>query len=72
VNAYVARRIAEGRIRDVDPAVAARAFFGMVAHYALTAVIFNVSPIPRPAGEVIGEMVDLFLRGLLIERNNDE
>lgn len=72
VTGYVARRIAEGRIRDVDPAVAARAFFGMVAHYALTAVIFNVSPIPRPAKEVIGDMVDLFLRGLLIERKNNE
>jgi AcrR family transcriptional regulator len=72
VTSYVAQRIAQGGIRGVDPAVAARAFFGMVAHYALTAVIFEVSPIPRPPQEVVAEMVELFLRGLLTERNQNE
>lgn len=68
VRTYVARRIAEGRLRDVDPAVASRAFFGMIAHYALTAVIFNVSPIAKPPREVVGEMVELYLKGLCTER----
>lgn len=72
VTSYVSRRIAERRLRAVDPAVAARAFFGMIAHYALTAVIFNVSPIPRPPHEVIGEMVDLYLRGLCTDEKNNE
>jgi AcrR family transcriptional regulator len=61
---YLERRMAKGRVRRVDAAIAARAFFGMIAHYALTAVIFNVSPLPKPPREVIGEMVDLFLQGL--------
>lgn len=68
VAQYLQRRIAEGRVRKVDPEVAARAFFGMVAHYAQTAVLFNVMPIPRPPQVVVSEMVDLFLRGLLTER----
>ena len=72
VKDYVARRIGEGRLRNVDPAVAARAFFGMIAHYALTAVIFNVSPISRPPDQVVAEMVSLFLSGLRVERNNHE
>jgi AcrR family transcriptional regulator len=72
VSMYVARRIEEGRIRKVDPAVAARAFFGMIAHYALHAVIFNVSPIPRPPQRVISEMVDLYLNGLRTERKTDD
>lgn len=72
VAQYLQRRIAEGRVRKVDPEVAARAFFGMVAHYAQTAVLFNVMPIPRPPQVVVSEMVDLFLRGLLTERKNNE
>jgi AcrR family transcriptional regulator len=65
VTNYIARRKAEGAVREsVDPRVAARAFFGMVAHYALHSIVFAVSPIPRPPKEVIREMVGIFLGGM--------
>lgn len=72
VSGYVSRRIADGAMNKVDPMVAARAFFGMVAHYALSAVVFDVSPIPRPAPEVVQEMVGIFLGGLCKQENNNE
>ena len=72
VRDYLARRIEQGRMRQVDPAVAARAFFGMVAHYGMTAVIFQVSPLPKPPEQVISEMVELFLTGLCTERKENE
>lgn len=61
---YIARRVSEGGLREVDPAVAARAFFGMVAHYAMTAVVFGSSHIQRPPKEVVSEMVQIFVGGL--------
>jgi AcrR family transcriptional regulator len=64
VASYISRRIADGAMHAVDACVAARAFFGMVAHYALTAIIFGFSPIPRPTKEVVHEMVSVFIGGL--------
>jgi AcrR family transcriptional regulator len=64
VSTYIERRVSEGRMREVDPVVAARAFFGMVAHYAMTAVVFGSCCIPRPPHDVVREMVGIFLRGL--------
>ena len=64
VTDYLARRIADGAIRNVDPQLAARAYFGMVAHYAMTGLIFGFSPFNRPAGEVVAEMADIFMSGM--------
>jgi AcrR family transcriptional regulator len=64
VSSYITKRIQDGAMREVDPFVAARAFFGMVAHYAMTAVIFGVTPIHRPTGEVVHEMVSILIGGL--------
>lgn len=64
VSSYISRRIADGTMRQVDAAVAARGFFGMIAHYAMTAMVFGFSPIPRPAEEVVREMVSIFIGGL--------
>jgi AcrR family transcriptional regulator len=60
---HIERRIQDGAIRPVDPAVAARTFFGMVAHYALTALVFGFAPFAKPTEQVIDEMVDIFLAG---------
>ena len=68
VAAHVSRRVQDGTIREVDPQIAARAFFGMIAHYALSALIFNVAPIQKLPREVVAEMVDLFLKGLCKEQ----
>jgi AcrR family transcriptional regulator len=64
VSSYIARRVSEGGMRSIDPAVAARAFFGMVAHYAMTALVFGSCPIQRQPAEVVREMVGIFLGGL--------
>jgi AcrR family transcriptional regulator len=70
VSSYIERRISEGSMRDVDPLVAARAFFGMVAHYALTAVVFGSSFIQRPPEEVVCEMAGIFLTGVSTQDQN--
>jgi AcrR family transcriptional regulator len=70
VSGYIERRKAEGAFRpEIDPRVAARGFFGMVAHYALNAVVFNVNIFSRPPREVIHEMVEIFLGGMCSERS---
>jgi AcrR family transcriptional regulator len=70
VSGYIARRVKEGAMRDVDPVVAARAFFGMVAHYSMTAVIFGSCYISRPPLEVVREMADIFFGGLCKQDQN--
>jgi hypothetical protein len=35
----------------------------MVAHYALTGLVFGFAPFAKPAEQVIEEMVDIFLAG---------
>ena len=63
VSRHIERRIQEGAIRPVDPQLAARAFFGMVAHYALTGLVFGFAPLAKSTEEVIDEMVDIFMAG---------
>ena len=61
---YIERRIESGAMRPVNPYVAARAFFGTVAHYMLSGVVFKFAPFSQPPSEVVREMVDLFLGGV--------
>ena len=67
VESYIDRRKASGAFRSVRSDVAARAFFGMIAHYALTALVFGFSPLSGSADEVIDQMVDLYMKGLCPE-----
>jgi AcrR family transcriptional regulator len=69
VISHIERRIQQGAIRAIDPAIAARAFFGMVAHYALTGLIFGFAPFSKPTEQVIDEMVDIFLAGTCATTN---
>jgi AcrR family transcriptional regulator len=41
IRQYIERRVAEGAFRKVDPAVAARAFLGMVANQAQVQILFK-------------------------------
>lgn len=64
VSRYIQRRISAGAMRTVDSRVAARAFFGMIAHYSLSGLIFGFAPFDRSPKLIVREMVDIFLDGL--------
>lgn len=64
VGHYIDRRIRASAIRAVDPEVAARAYFGMIAHYAISGLVFGFAPFNRGPQEIVREMVDIFLNGL--------
>ena len=70
VIAYIASRIEAGAVRPVDPAVAARAFFGMIAHYAMTSVVFGYNRLPGSPREVLHQMVRIFINGLCKQDGN--
>lgn len=60
---------AAGRLRAVDPLLAARAFLGMVAHNLLIHELFGVKREPgQGVHTVVETFVSLFLRGLQAER----
>jgi AcrR family transcriptional regulator len=60
---YVERRIAEGAFRRVDPALAARAFLGMVFDHLSVRSVFNqVSA--HSIEEVVDTYVSIFLGGM--------
>lgn len=56
--------IREGWMREVDPALAARAFIGMVVHYSIAQEIYGFKRyFKRPLEEVAESFVDIFLEG---------
>ena len=56
--------IREGSMRQVDPALAARAFIGMVIHYSISQEIYGFkSFFRRPLEEVAETFVNIFLEG---------
>lgn len=64
IEDYIARRAREGAFAVANPALAARAYMGMVGHYGLTSVIFKC-PFPELSREqVIENFVDFFLNGI--------
>jgi AcrR family transcriptional regulator len=69
VVGHIERRIRDGAIRGIDPVLAARAFFGMVAHYALTGLVFCFAPLAKSTEEVVGEMVDIFMAGTCVRKD---
>ena len=65
LSGYIARRIAAGAFRDVDPMQAAWSFIGMVAYYTQLLELFKQKP-PRhlTSDQAVEEMVELFLNGV--------
>ncbi len=61
---YIAERIRDGVFRPVDPALAARAFLGMIAHHSLMLLLYRDDFVKGSRREVVEQMVDLFLRGI--------
>jgi AcrR family transcriptional regulator len=64
VTQHIKRRIQQGAIRDVDPALAARSFFGAIAHYSMSALVFGFAPFEKSPEDVVREMVDIFMAGM--------
>ena len=64
VGRQIERRVAAGAMREVDPLLAGRAFFGMVAHYALTGLVFGCAPLNKDKEQVVAEMVSIFIDGM--------
>jgi AcrR family transcriptional regulator len=65
---YVARRQREGAFRRVDPALAARAFIGMVVDHLIVRQVFGQrDQYPQPPEEVADVFVSIFLDGIRAE-----
>jgi AcrR family transcriptional regulator len=65
IRHYIERRVAEGAFRRVDPAVAARAFLGMVANQAQVQILFKpCDDLTQSSTEIVDFFVDIFLDGI--------
>jgi AcrR family transcriptional regulator len=65
LSRYLAKRIASGAFRPVDPLQASWNFFGMVAYHVQRRELFGQKSPPHLTTErAVEEMVDLFLRGI--------
>jgi AcrR family transcriptional regulator len=62
--AFFARRIEEGRYRDIDPMIAAQMFTGMAANYAINATLFHKHVVELPQQQTVETFVDIFLEGI--------
>lgn len=61
---YIAKRVAEGAFRRLDPLQAAWNFVGMVGHYIQLQELFGQKPPPYLTVEVaVEEMISLFMGG---------
>ena len=67
VRRYIKHRIADGKFREVDANLCARAFVGMIMFHAEVRVIYkNTSndDVKLPSRKIADELADLFLRGI--------
>jgi AcrR family transcriptional regulator len=69
LTGYLARRMDSGALRRMDPALAARAFLGMVFDHLITCAVFRQrNAYPQPIEEVVETFVSIFLAGMRMER----
>jgi AcrR family transcriptional regulator len=68
ITKYIQRRIDEGSFREMNPQIAARAFFGMFATFILWQEIFGLKKTqPHDRDEVVRTFVSIFLNGITKE-----
>ena len=67
ISDYIDRRIQAGAMRPVNSQISARSFFGMIAHYALTGMVFGCAPFKESPQEIVESMVDIFMSGMCKE-----
>lgn len=68
IRRYIKQRIADGAFRRVDPAVASRAFVGMVLNQAQVRNVFQDDELRFSNRQMADRFVDIFLSGI---RNPD-
>jgi AcrR family transcriptional regulator len=64
VEQAIARRKEQGLFRELDPFIAAKAFIGMVAHYALTTTIFRMPAAGMTIREAVRGFTQIYVDGL--------
>jgi len=65
IHRYIQQRIADGVFRQINPAVAARAFIGMVLHQAEMRTIYKATDELKISNKQIAErFVEIFLNGI--------
>lgn len=62
---YIERRVREGAFRNVDPALAARVFLGMVVRHGILELLYGDAFAQRSREEIVEGMVDIFLNGIV-------
>jgi len=67
VSGYIERRIRQGAMRKVDPALSARVFLGMVSNYAQYGILFRCGALSESNEEILRGMVGIFLNGTRIQ-----
>lgn len=69
LSGYVERRQREGAFRDLEPALAARAFIGMVVDHLIVRHVFGQrDAYPQPLEQVADAYVSIFLDGVRARR----
>ena len=65
LRSYIKQREADGAFRDIDPALCAKAFLGMVVNHALSQTLSpNLDDVKNAIEEVVECFVGIFLEGV--------
>jgi len=64
IRKYIKQRISDGAFRSIDPAVAARAFVGMVLHQVQARTIFSDDDVKLSDRQIADRFVEIFLNGV--------
>ncbi len=71
VEGAIKARQRQGQFREMDAQIAARGFVGMVAHYGLTATMFQMTLSQERTSSALGQFVELFLNGMRPHQSED-
>lgn len=64
IRKYIKQRSSDGAFRSIDPAVAARAFVGMVLHQVQARTIFKDDDVKLSNRQIADRFVEIFLNGV--------
>ena len=64
VTGYLNQQIIAGRVRPMDPLIAARAFAGMLSHQGIIFAIHSPGELPGGRDSIVSTIVDIFVQGI--------